>query len=105
MTTEISRQPHRLIFFKKEQCGPCNEAMQYLNEVLEEHPEWHQHVVVLHKENHNALVASYELKIYPTVIILDRNVDELARRVGISSVHKDWWEAALSAIHKLETSR
>ena len=104
MTTETSK-PHRLIFFKKDQCGPCKEAHGYLEEVLEKHPEYRQHVVVMQKENHSALVASYNLKIYPTVLVLDRNVDEMARRVGITAVQKDWWEAALTAIHNMEKGR
>jgi hypothetical protein len=70
-----------------------------LDRVLELHPEYSYIVTVFKKENHPALVAAYELEMYPTAIIFDVDTHELARKIGGRFLTFDWWSAALSAIH------
>jgi thiol-disulfide isomerase/thioredoxin len=95
MTTS---KPSRLVFFKKDGCGPCEKATEALDQVLELNPEYGQYVSVIQKENAPALVAAYELKMYPTVLIMDKESHELSRKVGSSFLTKDWWNQALDVI-------
>lgn len=97
MTTS---KPHKLIFFKKENCAPCKKAAEELWEVLKVYPEFHPYVVELQKENHQSLVVSFNLEMYPTVLIMDQNQQELSRKVGVRFLTKEWWQAALTAIHQ-----
>ena len=102
---ETSRKPHRMILFKKKDCAPCAHAMRSLEEVLATNPDFRQHVVVLQKENHPALVASYELEQYPTVLVLDRSVDLIQKVQGGFKMTESWWFEALSLIHLAERDR
>ena len=95
MTTS---KPARLVFFKKEGCEPCKRAAEDLQLVLELHPEYGQYVSVMWKENASALVAAFELELYPTVLILDKDSNELSRKVGGSILTQRWWYQALTAI-------
>lgn len=96
MTTS---SPHKICLFKKEDCAPCTGASEALDRVLERHPEYSYIVTVFKKENHPALVAAYELEMYPTAIIFDVDTHELARKIGGKFLTYDWWSAALTAIH------
>jgi thiol-disulfide isomerase/thioredoxin len=96
-------KPHRLVFFKKEGCPPCQQVSLHLLKVFQEHPEYSKHVTVLQKESHPELVEKYEMDKYPTVLIMDQDNQEISRRVGMNSLSKDWWLEALSVIHSLET--
>jgi thiol-disulfide isomerase/thioredoxin len=97
MTTS---KPARLVFFKKEGCGPCDMAYSALQLVLAENPEYEQFVSVIQKENAPSLVAAYELELYPTVLIMDKDSNVLSRKVGSSSLTMRWWYQALTAIAK-----
>jgi hypothetical protein len=96
MTTS---NPHKICLFKKAGCAPCANALEALKTVLAAHPEYHYIVTVFQKENHPALVAAYELSLYPTAIIFDKETNELARKVGGKFLTVDWWSSALYAIH------
>lgn len=91
--------PHKLIFFKKEGCGPCAQAQENLTTVLKDNPELGLHVATMQKENHPALVVSYDLHTYPTVLIMDQEGQELSRKVGVSWLTSEWWFTALNMIH------
>ena len=95
MTTS---KPARLIFFKKEGCGPCEMALDALKTVLEQRPDYRQIVTIIQKEKVPSLVAAYELELYPTVLIMDIDNNELSRKVGSSSLTQEWWSKALHAI-------
>ena len=75
MTT--SRQ--RAVLFTKENCKPC-ELTKELVFALKH--DLHEHLSVMRKENHSALVAAYELELYPTLLIVDDHGDEISRIVG-----------------------
>jgi hypothetical protein len=91
--------PYKLVFFKKQECNPCKVTEEGLNAVLQQRPELGPIVHVMQKEYHSALVHSYDLQTYPTVLILDKNGDEVARRVGARLLPQEWWEKALTYIH------
>ena len=93
-------KPWKLVFFKKEGCKPCETALINLNNVLEKNDAFYGLVTVMQKEYHSALVASYNLKMYPTVLVLDKGSDEIGRKVGVKHLTEDWWEKALTAILK-----
>jgi hypothetical protein len=101
MTTS---KPSKIVFFAKEDCAPCLNTKDALNDVLRLHPEYNPLVTVLQKENHSALVAAYELDMYPTVIIFDEEMNELSRRIGQRNLTYDWWLAALTSIYNRRLS-
>lgn len=85
-----------------EGCGPCERAYEALQDVLTDNPKLTAHVATLWKENHSALVAAYELKQYPTVLILDEKGEEITRRLGSQNLSRAWWKAALDWITNQE---
>ena len=97
LPTKISK-PDRLVFFKKENCAHDLNVQQQLDEVLYLYPEFRNYAVVMQKENHPALVAAFELKMYPTVLILDATGNEISRKVGSKYLTKEWWINALTAL-------
>jgi thiol-disulfide isomerase/thioredoxin len=97
MTTS---KPARLVFFKKKGCEPCKLATRELRQVLDQYPEYEPYVKVMLKENVPSLVAAYELELYPTVLIMDKNNNELSRKVGSSMLTQQWWYQALTALSK-----
>lgn len=99
--------PYKLIFFKKMGCPPCAQAQVNLTEVLTENPDFGSHVATMQKENHPALVVSYDLNKYPTVLIMDEQGNEISRKVGVAFLTTEWWFSALSIIHnkQLNASR
>lgn len=92
-------KPHKLLLFTKEECTPCTQAKRQLSNAIKERPELEHFVTVLQKEKQTALVEAYGLTMYPTLIVLDENADELARNVGSQNLTKTWWITALDAIH------
>ena len=97
MTTS---KPARLIVFKKEDCEPCKWVTATLNVVLSAHPEWDQYISIIYKEENPALVAAYELRRYPTVLIMDADSNVISQKIGSSSLSPAWWIDAFEAITK-----
>ena len=103
-TMETSKA-HKLLLFKKENCAPCLNVALELDKVLTYHPEYSNHITVLQKENHAALVEAYKLEMYPTLIVLDHNLDELTRTVGQKNLTEKFFWKSLTALHNTnETS-
>jgi len=102
MTTS---NPHKLVLFKKKDCAPCNQAEGNLNSILEKHPKFRQYVTQMWTEYHPALVAAYELTLFPTLLILDTDLNEMARHVGSNKMTKDFWFKALTTIHHKENTK
>lgn len=98
----MTSKPRKLVFFKKAECQPCDIAYARLQLVLAQHPEYHQYVAVLQKENHSALVAAYELTLFPTVLITDGQGVEISRRVGVNQLPIRWWEEVFEWIKEEE---
>ena len=95
----MKRTPSHLVFYKKHDCAPCLNANENLKYVLNLSPELDQHITVLQKEDHPDLVKANEITLYPTVLILDQNQKELARKVGYKFLTTHWFHAALTSIH------
>lgn len=95
MTTS---KPARLVLFHKQNCEPCKIATKALALVLQQYPHYGRHVELIQKEDVPSLVAVFELKLYPTVLIMDKDSREISRKVGSSSLTYRWWHQALTAI-------
>lgn len=104
MTPMKTFKIHKLVLFKMKNCAPCLNAAKALDAVLEKNPEYKEHVTQLWKENHRALVAAYELKVFPTCLALDATLDEVDRRIGSKELSEEYWKETLSTIHQLESN-
>ena len=56
----------RLILFTKQDCGPCKRVKNFMrvNGLLD-------HVTIMEKENHPALVSAFQLGLYPTLVVAE----------------------------------
>ena len=56
----------RLILFTKQDCGTCKRVKNFMrvNGLLE-------HVTIMEKENHPALVSAFQLGLYPTLVVAE----------------------------------
>ena len=70
------------VLFTKEKCLPCELTKVKLLDIVTEHMGLNETISVLAKENHSALVEAYELKLYPTLLIVGPNGLEQERIVG-----------------------
>lgn len=104
MTTTTSKPAH-LVFYKKSGCQPCDIAFENLSEILMLYPELAAHITVLQKEDHPELVAKNNIDLYPTVLIVDDQSNEIARKVGVRFLTKAWFNAALYALYRNATDR
>lgn len=104
MTTVTSNKPHSLAFFKKRECLPCAAADATLRGVLNSTPEYRDYINVFQKEDHPALVAAFDLNLYPTVLILNDKGEEISRKVGARYLSEEWFFQALGAIHTIRIS-
>ncbi len=71
----------KAILFTKEDCLPCAQTKLFISDVCDEQLV-HDYVVVMKKENHSALVAAYELELFPTLLLVNSQGEESSRVVG-----------------------
>jgi hypothetical protein len=88
-----SKQRRHAVLFTKEECGPCFKTKVHLHTLINGHPELDEVISVLAKENHPALVAAYDLNLYPTLLITDQNIkgdesNEVQRIVGGKAIRE-----------------
>ena len=86
------------VLFTKEGCPPCTKTKEFIYDYLEAHPVLTEHLSFMKKENHSALVESYNLSLYPTLLVVGPNGLELDKVVGGAAI-RDCIEAKLTAIH------
>ena len=79
----------RAVLFTKEDCLPCTLTKDHLNTLLSFTPNFSDHISVLQKENHRALVKAYDLEYFPTLMLVDSDGEELGRMVGGQSIRDD----------------
>ena len=82
--TETSSSAIRASLFTKEDCLPCAQTKQYIfDNFYQDELDWPllDALTIFRKEDHSALVAAFELSMYPTLIIHQDGV-ELERIVG-----------------------
>ena len=74
--------------FTKEACPPCIKTKEHAYDVLEKNLHLGETISFLKKENHSALVESYQLNLYPTLLIVGPNGLEIERIVGGKAVRE-----------------
>ena len=74
--------------FTKEACPPCIKTKAFAYDILEKHLHLGETISFLKKENHSALVESYQLNLYPTLLIVGPNGLEIERVVGGKAVRE-----------------
>lgn len=70
------------VLFTKEACAPCEQTKEFVYDVLEDNLDLGETISFMKKENHSALVAAYELNLYPTLLITGPNGLEMDRVIG-----------------------
>nr|BAR36115.1 hypothetical protein [uncultured Mediterranean phage uvMED] len=80
MSTPTSRK--HLVLFKKENCPPCGRVAQRLESIISREPDLVHQISVLRKEYHSALLAAYDIDLFPTMLLVDSYGEELDRWVG-----------------------
>lgn len=95
-------KPHAVLF-TKEECAPCFKTKVHVATLLGGRPELGEYFSQLAKENHPALIAAYEIDLYPTLLITDQNIkgenNEIRRVVGGKAVRAEL-ESILETINK-----
>ena len=76
---ETSKTAHHAILFTKEGCPPCEATKEFCFALK---PGLMKNFSLMRKENHSALVAAYDLNLYPTLLVVDENGAQLDRYVG-----------------------
>ena len=85
----MTSSANHAVLFTKANCLPCIKTKDYLREVFEEDNDLGNYISVMKKENHSALVESYELNLYPTLLIVGPNGLEMDRVVGGKAIRKN----------------
>ena len=78
----------RFVIFKKNNCTPCGRLQKYLDHYLPQHPEYEEHTSILQVENHSALREAYDIRLFPTLLIVDNEGIEVDRIVGGKNIHE-----------------
>ena len=78
----------RAVLFTKENCKPCKDTKDYVNSLFETEEGLAAHYACLQKENHAALVASFDLDKFPTLLITNDSGREVGRFVGGNRVRE-----------------
>lgn len=88
----------KAVLFTKEGCPPCLKLKEYIDTDLNADLAY-EHLVVMKKENHSALVAAYELHLFPTLLIVDKQGEEIHRVIGGKNIQSQL-EYILKGIHE-----
>jgi hypothetical protein len=78
----------KAILFTKEDCLPCSQTKLFISDVCDEQLV-HDYLVVMKKENHSALVAAYELELFPTLLLVNSQGEESNRIVGGKNIRRE----------------
>ena len=87
------------VLFTKEKCGPCIKTKEFVYDLLEHNLALTETLSFMKKENHSALVESYELNLYPTLLVVGPNGLLIDKIVGGAAI-RDCVEAKLIEIYK-----
>lgn len=96
MTT--SDVAHRAVLFCKQGCPPCDATKDF---VFALKPHLTENLSIMQKENHSALVAAYELSMYPTLLVVDKDGVELEKVIGGKNVR----EQLLNILNTIKANR
>ena len=76
------------VLFTKEGCAPCEKTKEHIYNILELNLDLTDTLSFMKKENHSALVAAYELTLYPTLLVVGPNGLELDRITGGTAIRE-----------------
>ncbi len=86
--TETSSSPIRASLFTKENCLPCALTKSYIfDNFYQDELDWPllDALTILRKEDHPALLAAFDISLFPTLII-HQDGEELERLVGGTAI-------------------
>lgn len=87
------------VLFTKEGCGPCEETKEFVFDLLENNLSLTETLSFMKKENHSALVESYKLDCYPTLLIVGPSGLLIDKVIGGASI-RDCIESKLTEIYR-----
>lgn len=76
------------VLFTKEGCPPCIKTKEFAYDVLENNLDLAETLSFMKKENHSALVETYSLSLFPTLLITGPNGLEVQRFVGGKAIRE-----------------
>lgn len=76
------------VLFTKEGCAPCEKTKEHIYNILELNLDLTETLSFMKKENHNALVETYSLSLFPTLLIVGPNGFELGRITGGAAIRE-----------------
>ena len=77
------------VLFTKQDCAPCQLAKDVLSQCLKKNPGYGRHITVMNKAKHPTLVEEYKLTLFPTLLIVDGEGEEIGRLVGARNISMD----------------
>ena len=80
---------YHAVLFTKESCAPCEQTKTFLHEVLQARAGLVNYISTLKKENHQALVEAYGLNLFPVLLIVNREGEEMDRITGGNAVREN----------------
>ena len=87
------------VLFTKEKCDPCIKTKSFIYDLLENNLSLTETLSFMKKENHSALVESYGLDLYPTLLVVGPNGLLIDKIVGGAAI-RDCVEEKLVEIYK-----
>lgn len=77
----------KAILFVQDGCGPCRMVKDQLSSVLTKDPGYGRHISVTKKNP--VLAQEYKIKMFPTLLIIDSDGEEIGRLVGGRNIAVD----------------
>ena len=79
----------KAILFVQEGCAPCRMVKDHLNSVLTKDPGYGRHISVMKGSKYPVLVEASQVKMFPTLLIIDSEGEEIGRLVGGRNIAVD----------------
>lgn len=79
----------KAILFVKDGCAPCQMVKQHVNSVLTKDPGYGRHISVMKGSKYPVLAEEYKVKLFPTLLIIDSDGEEIGRLVGGRNIAVD----------------
>ncbi len=79
----------KAVLFVKQSCAPCQLVKEHMNSVLEKKPGYGRHISVMKESKYPVLVEEYNVDLFPTLLIIDPEGEEMGRIVGGRNIAMD----------------
>ena len=76
------------VLFTKEACPPCAKTKEFAYDILENNLDLAETLSFMKKENHGALVETYSLSLFPTLLIVGPAGLEVQRVIGGKAIRE-----------------